>query len=147
MQTLIFKTQFLRDKKVQREIEVPADFSLYKLAEAIIKAYDFDFDHAFGFFRKITERWDFKDIEKYELFTDMEDQGIEPVDAGSVKKTKINQVWKQPKDQMLFLFDYGDDWRWIITLEKFGEKQVSVKYPCVLFSKGKAPEQYPDYEK
>jgi len=146
MQTLIFKTQFLLAKKIQREIEVPADFSLYKLAATIVKAYDFDFDHAFGFFRKITERWDFKDTEKYELFADLEDHGIEPVDAGSVKKTKISQVWKEPKDQMLFLFDYGDDVRWIVTLKKFGEKQARVKYPRVLSAKGESPEQYPDYE-
>jgi len=146
MQTLIFKTQFLHTKKIQREIEVPADFSLYKLAEAIVDAYDFDFDHAFGFFRKITESWNFQDTEKYELFADMENQGIEPVDAGSVEKTKVSQVWKNPKDKMLFLFDYGDDIRWIITLKGFGEKQAGVKYPRVLSAKGEAPEQYPDYK-
>lgn len=146
MQTLIFKTQFFHAKKIQREIEVSADCSLCDLAEAIVKAYDFSFDHAFGFFRKITERWDFKDAEKYELFADLEDQGIEPVDAGSVKNTKVSQVWKNPKDQMLFLFDYGDEWRWIVTLKAFGEKQAGVKYPRVLSAKGEAPEQYPDYE-
>jgi len=146
MQTLIFKTQFFHAKKIQREIEVPADFSLYKLAEAITKAYDFDFDHAFGFFRNVTHNWNFRDCEKYELFADLEDQGIEPVDAGSVKKTKVSQVWKNLKNQMLFLFDYGDEWRWIITLKAFGEKESSVKYPCVLSVKGEAPEQYPDYE-
>ncbi len=146
MQTLIFKTQFFNNKKIQREIEAQADLSLYDLAEAVIDAYDFDFDHAFGFFRKITERWDLKDVEKYELFADMEDQGIEPVDAGSVKKTKISQVWKNPEDQMIFLFDYGDDWRWIITLKSFSESQPDVKYPRVLSSKGESMEQYPDYE-
>jgi hypothetical protein len=142
MQTLIFKTQFLHAKKIQREIEVLEDFSLYELAAAIVDAYDFDFDHAFGFFRKITEGWDSKDTEKYELFADMEDQGIEPVDAGSVKNTKVKQVWNNPKDQMLFLFDYGDEWRWIITLKSFGEKKAGVKYPRVLSAKGDAPEQY-----
>ncbi len=146
MQTLILKIQFFHAKKIQREIEVPADFSLYDLAAAIVDAYDFDFDHAFGFFHKVTHSWDFRDVEKYELFADLEDQVIEPVDAGSLKNTKVSQVWKVPKDQMLFLFDYGDEWRWIITLEDFGEKQTKVKYPRVLSAKGQAPEQYPDYE-
>ena len=144
MKTLIFKTQLFHAKKIQREIEIPADFSLYELASAIVAAYDFNFDHAFGFFRKVTAGWDFKDVEKYELFADMEDQGIEPVDAGGVKKTKVSQVWKNPKDQMLFLFDYGDDWRWIITLKAFSEKQSGVKYPRVLFAKGESLEQYPN---
>ena len=146
MQTLIFKTQFLHAKKIQREIEVPAEFSLYDLASAIVAAYDFNFDHAFGFFRKITEHWDFRDTEKYELFADLEDQGIEPVNADSVKKTKVSRVWKDPKDQMLFLFDYGDEWRWIITLKAFGERQSGVKYPNIISAKGESPEQYSNYE-
>lgn len=146
MQTFIFKTQFLQDKKIQREIEVPANFFLYQLASAIIAAYDFDFDHAFGFFRKVTEGWDFKDTEKYELFADMKDQGIEPVDSGSVKKTKVIQVWKNPQDRMLFLFDYGNEWRWIIALKSFDELQSDIKYPRVLSAKGESLEQYPDCE-
>ncbi len=146
MKTLIFKTQFLYDKKIQREIEVPASFSLYSLARAIIKAYDFDFDHAFGFFRNTTDPWRSKSTEKYELFADMEDQGIEPVSSGSVKKTKVSKVWQNPKEQMLFLFDYGDNWRWIVTLKAFGKKQAGVKYPRILSKKGEPPVQYPDYD-
>lgn len=144
MKTLIFKTQFSRAKKIQREIEVPEDFSLYRLAEAIVGAYGFNFDHAFGFFRKITEGWDFADTEKYELFADLKNEGVEPVDSGSVKKTKVRDVWKKTKDQMLFLFDYGDEWRWVVTLQAFGEKQHGVKYPKILSEKGKVPRQYSD---
>lgn len=141
MKTYIFKTQLLHAKRIQRKIEVPDDFSLYKLAEAIINAYGFDFDHAFGFFSTIGERY-FDSERKYELFADMKDEGIEPTGAKSVKKTKISKVWKNIGDKMLFLFDYGDDWRWIVTLERFGENQPGIKYPRVLSSKGDAPEQY-----
>jgi hypothetical protein len=124
------------------------DFSLYKLAEAIVDVYGFDFDHPFGFFDRITDGWRLSESKRsYELFADLKDQGIEPTGAGSVKKTKVRDVWRLPKDQMLFLFDYGDDWRWIITLKEFGEKQTGIKYPRVLSVKGNAPEQYPDYDK
>ena len=147
MNTLIFKTQLLDRKSIQREVEVLESCSLYDLAEAIINSYGFDFDHAFGFFSKITRNWDFKGTKgNYELFADMQDRGIEPVDSGSVEKTRVADVWKHPKDQMLFLFDYGDDWRWIVTLKTIGEKQAGVKYPRVLSAKGNAPEQYPEAE-
>lgn len=147
MKTFVFKTQFLHEKSVQREIEVLENTTLYNLAEAIVDAYGFDFDHPFGFWSKITTNWDFQDAEKrYELFADMEDQGIAPVDSKGVEKTKVSDVWKQPKDQMLFLFDYGDDWRWIITLKSVGEKQAGTTYPRVLSTKGKALEQYPESE-
>lgn len=47
------------------------NINLYKLAEAIVSAYGFDFDHAFGFFSKIVEIRYFDSEIKYELFTDL----------------------------------------------------------------------------
>ena len=43
---------------------------------------------------------------------------------------------------MMFLFDYGDDWRWIITLKGFGKVAANIKYPRVIKKIGKAPKQY-----
>lgn len=147
MKTYIFKTS-LREYKftigvkgVSRVIEVPNNISLYKLAEAIIDAYNFDFDHCFGFFKgnDIFKRG----VEGYELFADLEDEGIEPVETGSVKKTKINQVWKEKGDKLTFMFDYGDDWRWEVKLTGFGEKDSKKNYPLILEKQGRAPRQYP----
>ena len=147
MQTRIFKTNLFYDEKIIREIEVPENLTLYKLAETIVGAYDFNFDHAFGFFSKITDNWQLKDSGKmYELFADMKDEGIEPTGAGSVKKTKIGEVWKKVGDKMMMLFDYGDDWRFVVELSGFGEKQQKIKYPRMIKSIGNAPEQYPEID-
>lgn len=147
MKTYIFKTYLFRDKKIIRAIEVSENINLYKLAEAIVSAYGFDFDHAFGFFSKITDSWKLNESEKmYELFADMGDEGIEPTGAGSVKKTKISEVWKNVGDTMLFLFDYGDEWRFVVELADFGAAESKTKYPRVVKSVGQAPEQYPKVE-
>ena len=146
MKTYIFKTKLLNDRKVIREIETAEDINLYKLAEAIVGAYGFDFDHAFGFFSKIAENGYFNSERKYELFADMKDEGIEPTGAGSVKKTKISQVWRKVGDKMLFLFDYGDNWQFVIELIGFGERRAKQKYPRLLKKAGKAPEQYPEVD-
>ncbi|MEK7172620.1 MAG: hypothetical protein AAB740_01420 [Patescibacteria group bacterium] len=147
MKTFIFKVNLLDDKKIVREIEVLESANLYKLAEAIVSAFDFDFDHAFGFFSEITADWRLTESEKmYELFADMKDQGIEPTGAKSVVKTKISEVWKTVGDKMMMLFDYGDDWRFVVELVGFGEKSPKTKYPRVTKSTGKAPEQYPPCE-
>jgi hypothetical protein len=46
---------------------------------------------------------------------------------------------------MGFLFDYGDDWFFKVTLSKI--EDVSPKgLPRLVGSKGEAPEQYPAYE-
>ena len=148
MKTHIFKTNLLKNKKIIREIEIPENVSLYKLAEAIIGAYDFDFDHAFGFFNKISESRYFDAEKKYELFADLIEEGedIEPTGAKSVKKTKINEIWKSIGDKMLLLFDYGDSWCFVVEVREFGKKEAKVKYPRILKNIGKAPEQYPDYD-
>lgn len=74
MKTFIFKVNFLDDKKIVREIEVLENINLYKLAEAIVNGFDFDFDHAFGFFSKITDDWHLmKSGKMNELFADMKD--------------------------------------------------------------------------
>ena len=143
MKTYIFKTHLFYDKKVIREIEVLENSSLYKLAEAIVGAYDFDFDHAFGFFSDISE-YPFRSKEKYELFADMDD--IEPTGAKSVKKTDTTELWRNPHDKWLFLFDYGDTWLFVVELIRFSEKETKKKYPRVVKKVGLSPEQYPEVD-
>ena len=88
MKTNIFKVHLLDNPKIIREIEVPENLNLYKLAEAIIGAYDYNFDHAFGFFSTISESGYFNSEQKYELFTDLEDEGIEPTGAKKREENK-----------------------------------------------------------
>ena len=45
---------------------------------------------------------------------------------------------------MLFLFDYGDTWLFVVELIKFGKKEAKKKYPRVVKKVGLAPEQYPE---
>ena len=106
MKTVIFEIKFKDRKSLMRKIEVKADSSLYGLAEAIIEAVGFQFDHCFGFFSETRKIDYYRSDEKYELFADLPD--TEPTDAGSVKKTKIGSVWPEAGKEMLFLFDYGD---------------------------------------
>lgn len=144
MSTLIFKINLLDNKKISREIEILENISLFKLAEAILGAYNFNFDHCFGFFSKISKMDYFDSDKKYELFTDLieEGQDIEPTGAGSVKKTTVKDVWKSKSDKMLFLFDYGDCWLFEVKLIDFAERESNKKYPQVLRKTGRAPRQY-----
>lgn len=44
------------------------------------------------------------------------------------------------------LFDYGDEWLFVVELAGYGAKEPKVEYPRVIASKGKAPKQYPEEE-
>lgn len=134
----------MRNSKIIREIEVLENANLYKLAETIMDSYNFNFDHCFGFFSKIQENQFYDSEKKYELFTDLIEEGesIEPTGAGSVKKTKVKDVWQSIGYKMMFLFDYGDNWQFVVELKGFDERDTGKKYPIILSKSGKAPRQY-----
>ena len=92
--------------KVSRDIEIESSKSLYDLAAAIVRAFDFDFDHAFGFYSKLDD-YVFDAPVRYELFADQDGDR----EAQSVKRTTIAQAFPEPGSKMQFLFDYGDNWR------------------------------------
>ena len=128
--------------KLYRDIEIEGTRSLGDLAEAIVGAFDFSFDHAFGFYSKLTGSYH-QSPEQYELFADMEDADS---DAESVERTKVAQVFAMVGKKMLFLFDYGDEWRFQVELVRLGEKTPKTRYPKLLSTVGTAPPQYPDHD-
>ncbi|MBK1839317.1 hypothetical protein JHL17_18055 [Azospirillum sp. YIM B02556] len=123
-----------------RDIEIPSDRSLYDLAAAIVRAYAFDLDHAFGFFPKLAGH--IYDAEpRYELFADMgEGDG-----SLSVRNTTVAQAFPRVRKAMTFLFDYGDEWRFRVEVLAMGKREPRKRYPRVVASVGKAPPQYPDF--
>jgi hypothetical protein len=139
--TLIIRVALKGQTSIYRDIEIEGSKSLYQLAEAIVAAFGFYFDHAFGFYSGLTPKTMTRVDPRYELFVDMGD-----ADPGvlSVKKTRVARAFPEVGYTMLFLFDYGDGWLFRARLEKTGERAAKVRYPRVVATNGEAPEQYPD---
>ncbi|MCX6690669.1 MAG: hypothetical protein NTW33_01130, partial [Methanoregula sp.] len=120
-----------------RVIAIPEHATLYDLARAILSSFEFDDDHLFGFYDNL-HRYS-QSQEGYELSS-----GKLGSKHPSVKKTEISGVFHEPKKKMLFLFDYGDEWRFIVQSKGRALPVEGVKYPIVIESFGDNPEQYPD---
>jgi hypothetical protein len=133
--THIFRVRL--SPRIYRDIEIESTRSLYDLAAAIVRAFGFDFDHAFGFFSNLG-RHVFDSAVRYELFADLEGGG----EARSVKRTTIAQAFPALGVKMQFLFDYGDEWRFQVEVIGFEEKVPKAQYPKILKTVGKAPPQY-----
>src|ERR1700730_15041620 len=99
-------------------------------------------DHAFGFYNKLKGNIYDSRIQ-YELFVDM---GESESEARSVKRTRVDEAFRSVGTKMRFLFDYGDNWEFLVELIKRKPKEPKVKLPRLLLSAGKAPTQYPDHD-
>jgi hypothetical protein len=139
-ETLIFRASLT--PKVYRAIEIAGTSSLYELAQAIVRSFDFDFDHAFGFYNKLKGNI-YDSSVRYELFVDM---GESEGQAKSVKRTRVGDAFPSVGTKMRLLFDYGDEWHFLVELVERKPKEPKVKLPRLLISAGQAPAQYPDPE-
>ncbi len=123
---------------VYRDIEIDSTLSLFDLAHVITRAFGFDFEHAFGFFSRLTGRV-FASPVRYELFAD-EDLGN---DARSVQQATIGQAFPRKNSKMLFVYDYGDGWRFRVEVREISELPAGSTVSRVTAQVGKAPDQYP----
>jgi hypothetical protein len=136
----IFRAALQGGTSIYRDIELDPAKSLYVLAEAIVSSFNFDFDHAFGFYTGLTPARIHKTFPKYELFADMGE--ADPRVLG-VKKTRMSQAFPEVGHTMLFLFDYGDGWLFRVTLRAVGKKSAKTRYPRIVATRSEAPVQYP----
>ena len=119
--------------RVWRRITIDASESLDRLASIILDAFEFDSDHLYEFSYKnrygLVEKIVHPYIEEG-LFTSEVAIGDVPLPIGQT---------------MTFLFDFGDNWRFAVTLEGVDTDKVTPK-PRILEKQGKSPEQYPHWD-
>lgn len=73
-----------------RILAIPEGFTLSALGGSIIDAFDFDFDHTFGFYDNIKSWTD--SVERYESSTGI----IEELqDSRNAERTKVNEVFDE----------------------------------------------------
>lgn len=139
--TIALGTPFfpLRKGTVTRRLDLPQTTSLFSLGAGILAAYEFDMDHAFGFYDRLNDPWG--STQRFTSLADFLDDS-DPQHGGSVKKTTAGALFaKQP--EWLFLFDFGDEWRFHLKLVSQNESgKPGVR---VIAAKGDAPDQYPDF--
>ncbi|MEK4063869.1 MULTISPECIES: calcium-binding protein [Paenibacillus] len=123
-----------------RKIAIAAVSSLYDLAVVTIESFDFDLDHGFGFYDNI-KNWS-RSEKGYELFADIGEKMKFP----GLKGAKISKVFHTPKQKLLLLFDYGDEWHFIVQYIGDTKLKPGQKLPLIMETKGEAPDQYGGFE-
>jgi hypothetical protein len=115
--------------RIWRRIAIPAHLTLDDLASAILNAVRFDHDHLYRF--------------SYRNRLGIEDQVQHPdMDEGPwASEVSIGDVPLRAGQTMTFLFDFGDNWRFDVTLESV-DPEMAIEKPVVLEKHGDPPKQY-----
>ena len=130
----IFLFRVALSRGVWRKIELSSNHTLLDLHNAIQTAFQFDSDHLYSFFMEGIPWSD----EKFS--SPFEDEGPH------VDEVRIGELGLTKGQTFLYLFDYGDEWRFGVTLEEVLQGKSHPKKPRIIESKGKNPEQYPNWE-
>ena len=124
----VFKVSL--EKNIWRRIELSSDHTLLDLHNSIQSAYGFDDDHLYSFFMN-------GKIPSDEVFTSPYDDTGPHVDV-----VRIGDLGLTVGQNILYLFDYGDMWRFRVELEEIRALGVIPLNPMIIESKGKSPKQY-----
>lgn len=130
--TYVFKVSF--NRSVWRRIKLSSAHTLQHLHKAIQNAFDFDEDHLYAFFMD-GKPW------SQNAYWDKLD-GQKP----SADRAVIGKLGLAKGQRFLYLFDFGDEWRFNVKLEEIQDSKTPPKKATVIEKKGEAPEQYPDWE-
>ncbi|QEG40793.1 plasmid pRiA4b ORF-3 family protein [Roseimaritima ulvae] len=117
--------------KVWRQLETPATTSLADVTALLLAAFDFDQDHLY--------QLEYRDASGREVLVVDPQYGDGDLLADEVQ---LGEVPLDEGDSMELLFDFGDCWRFTITIESVDESDTDNFEPVITASKGEAPEQY-----
>ncbi len=103
-------------------------------SSCILDAFDFDDDHLYMFSYR----------NRFGMLENLNHPYMEePPDAS---KVLIGELSLKPGAAMNFLFDFGDNWKFDVKLERIDPADKKIKGPVVLESHGEAPDQYSDWD-
>lgn len=116
-------------------LEIPVDYSLDELHQAILNAVGFENDHLFEF--AIGHSYYSRSVLRISY------------DNEKITQETVDTILSQIKGKKLFyMFDYGDSWLFQISKsrKKRSDEDSSIFYPRVSLESGIKPEQYPDWD-
>ena len=116
-----------------RRIAIAGTMNLHSLANSILDAYDFDYDHLYCFTYK----------NRFGVPVDVNHPYMD--EPPFADETTVGSLGLQPGSAMNYLYDFGDHWEFNVQLERVDPLTPGSKKPRLVESHGEAPDQYRDW--
>lgn len=116
--------------KVYAIIKVSSKVTLDEFHEMIQEIIEFDNDHLYCFYMDGRDN-------AFKTYVSPNDDGEKYADYITIEELELYEGQK-----FEYLFDYGDRWRFTITVEKIEKDEAQIEKPLLVKLNGKFPEQY-----
>jgi hypothetical protein len=120
--------------KLWRRIAIPARLTLDDLSYAVLRAYDFDDDHLYCFSYR----------DRFGVTVRVNHPYME--EPPSTDEVAVGELPLRPGAALEYLFDFGDQWRFEVRLERIDPPDARLSKPKLLEERGAAPPQYPNLD-
>lgn len=134
-----------------RILAIRPDMGLLELGVCVLSAFEFEYDHMFGFYDNLKKYRSSKvSFEHPQLIEHANNEGWRPGSSNRNKQTHnmedycVADIFTRKGKKWLMLFDYGDKWHFWLTLEDRARLAEGTELPQIMESKYDAPEQYED---
>lgn len=129
--TFIFRVSLGKD--IWRRIAMPSGKTLESLASWILRSVNFDREHLYEFVLRNPMGATVRILHR-------------AMEEGPwVDHIKVGELSLEPGQAMEFRYDFGDNWRFHVKLERIEPPDANIEAPKILERHGKSPEQYGDY--
>jgi len=119
--------------RVWRRITFSATDDMDLLSSIILEAFEFDNDHLYQF--------TYRDRKGLPIWINAPEMEEDPITT----EVLIGDIGLSPGDQLEYLFDFGDQWKFQVQLEKIVSESTDIETPSQLESYGTPPLQYEDF--
>ena len=126
----VFKVRW---HQIWRRIAISSDLTFWDLSQLILQSVNFDSDHL--------------DMFVYKNRMGKTSRVVHPYleESPATDETKIADLPLEVGSTLEYLFDFGDNWEFELEVESI-DPDLRPNYGEIIAGKGKAPQQYPDWE-
>jgi len=124
---------------VYRDIEIEKDATLEDLHNVIVNSFDFDGREMASFYLTDEELNQGMEIPLFSM------DETQPVN-NSMSNTLLKDVISEERPNLLYVYDFLNMWRFLVSLMETGEETPGVEYPQVAFAQGIRPEDPPEID-
>ena len=151
MSVIILKVALDGRRGTWRRIAIHSDQTLGDLHAAIFNAFDRYDEHLYTFYVapktvKLTRASAHRNAMSYSHPAAL-DNLMGGRGEKNAEKTTIASLRLSADQVFLYLFDFGDEWWHVITVEQTdAEVDGALRYPAVIAKRGESPAQYAEYD-